>query len=233
MKLCILENDVFDPGMAPHLQRLADAFESLLRRAGADWEIEAFNTIRGEYPESFNSFDAVLLTGSRADAFSDEPWVVELRRRVMALLEQRKKIIGVCFGHQLLGVCLGAKVGRAPQGWGAGRMDYDWHAPSPGQGEAAGALSLLASHRDQVLELPAGATLLASSDFCPVAAFSVDDHVLSVQAHPEMDEIVLGNLIKKRRTLLGEDKYAAGMQSLQDPHDGVEVARMMVAFVEA
>jgi GMP synthase-like glutamine amidotransferase len=238
MKLCILENDVLDPGMAPHLERLAGAFENLFRQAGANWQFDAYNTTQGEYPETFDAYDAVLLTGSRADAFSDAPWVVELRRRVAALLEQRKKIIGVCFGHQLLGVVLGAKVGRAPQGWGAGRMAYrvasPWKAPlaTGDDGSTAQDLALLASHQDQVLELPSGARLMATSDFCPVAGFAVDDYVFSVQPHPEMDEIILGNLIEKRRHILGEERYAAGKQSLQQPHDGVEVARMMVAFVE-
>ncbi len=238
MKICILENDVFDPGMAPHLQRLADSFENLFREAGADWHFEAFNAMQGHYPASFDGYDAVLLTGSRADAWSDEPWVVELRRRVSALLAQRKKLVGVCFGHQLLGVVLGARVGRAPQGWGAGRMAYrvasPWEAPLAmgEEGPRAEDLALLASHQDQVLELPAGARLFASSDFCPVAGFVVGDHVFSIQPHPEMDEIVLGKLLDKRRTVLGEDRYAAGKQSLAQPHDGVAVARMMVAFVE-
>jgi GMP synthase-like glutamine amidotransferase len=238
MKICILENDVYDPGMAPHLQRLADSFENLFREAGADWHFDAFNAMQGHYPASFEAYDAVLLSGSRADAWSDDPWVVELRRQVAALLAQRKKIIGVCFGHQLLGVVLGAKVGRAPQGWGAGRMAYrvasPWQAPlgTGANGAAADDLALLASHQDQVLELPAGARLFATSDFCPVAGFAVGDHVFSIQPHPEMDEIILGKLLDKRRAVLGEDRYAAGKQSLEHPHDGVAVARMMVAFVE-
>ncbi len=239
MKICVLENDVYDPGIAPHLQRLADSFENLFLQAGADWHFDAFNAMQGHYPASFDAYDAVLLTGSRADAWSDEPWVVELRRRVSALLTQRKKIIGVCFGHQLLGVVLGARVGRAPQGWGAGRMAYrvasPWQAPVATGADAAAAddLALLASHQDQVLELPAGARLFASSDFCPIAGFVVGDHVFSIQPHPEMDEIVLGQLLDKRRAVLGEDRYAAGKQSLEQPHDGVAVARMMVAFVES
>ena len=63
----------------------------------------------------------VLLTGSRADSFSDEPWVRVLRGHVSELLERRKPLLGICFGHQLIAHCLGAPVGRAPQGWGMGR----------------------------------------------------------------------------------------------------------------
>ena len=86
--------------------------------AGVPWRFDRFDTPNGRYPESFDDYDVVLLTGSKADSFSDEPWVQELRRRVTGLLQQRKKLLGICFGHQLIAHCLGAEVGRAPKGWG-------------------------------------------------------------------------------------------------------------------
>ena len=232
MKVCVLDNDVLDPVVAPTYVSYGAMFERLLREAGADWSIDIFNTTQGQYPDSFADYDAVLLTGSKADSFSQEPWVVELRHRVDGILAAKQKLIGVCFGHQLVGFCMGAKVGRAPQGWGSGRMTYQWHAPEFPQAEGRQALSLLASHQDQVLELPAGARLLASSDFCPVAAYAVDDHVFCVQAHPEFVEAYSDFILNKRRETLGEAIYQHGIESLADGHDGVQVARMMVAFVE-
>jgi len=65
-------------------------FVRLFRDAGADWDFDVFHTPSGQYPESFDDYGAVVLTGSKADSFSDESWVVELRRRVSVLLEQNK-----------------------------------------------------------------------------------------------------------------------------------------------
>lgn len=227
MKLCILDNDVLDPTLAQTYTSFAAMFERLFRQAGADWEFESFNTVRGEYPDTFDRFDAVLLTGSHADSFSEDAWVKTLREKVSALLQTRQKLLGVCFGHQLIGLCLGAKVGRAPQGWGAGRMSYRWHDH---EGEVD--VGLLASHQDQVHELPPGATLLASNDFCPVAAFSVEDRVFCVQPHPEFVKELSAYLLNKRRAILGEALYARGMASLEQGHDGLSIAHRMVAFVE-
>ncbi len=232
MKVCVLDNDVLDPVVAPTYISYGVMFERLLREAGADWTIDVFNTTQGHYPESFADYDAVLLTGSKSDSFSQEPWVQELRRRVDGILASKQKLIGVCFGHQLVGLCMGAKVGRAPQGWGSGRMTYQWHAPDFPLPDGGDAISLLASHQDQVLELPVGARLMASSDFCPVAAYAVDDHVFCVQAHPEFVEAYSGFILDKRRTILGESLYQKGMDSLLNGHDGVEMARLMVDFVE-
>lgn len=231
MNYCVLDNDVLDPEVAPLYTSYGVMFERLLRGAGAEGTFEIFNTTLGQYPSSFDDFDAVLLTGSRADAFSQEPWVCELRSRVTQLLEARKTLIGICFGHQLIALCLGARVGRAPQGWGVGRLTYQWHVPELTAGRTE--LSLLASHQDQVFDLPPGARLMASSEFCPVAAFAVDQRVFCVQPHPEFVEDYNAYLLGKRRAVLGEATYNAGISSLAPDHDGLVVAQVMRTFMEA
>jgi GMP synthase-like glutamine amidotransferase len=232
MKLCILENDYLDPAIEPTYQGYGAMFQRLLQQAGALGAMDVFNTVKGEYPASFDDYDAVLLTGSRADAFSQEPWVLALRQKVEALLQAKKKLIGVCFGHQLIALCLGAQVGRAPQGWGAGRMTYQWLAADFPQAAGRSDIALLASHQDQVFELPAGATLLARSEFCPVAAYAVADQVFCVQPHPEFVADYSAFLLNKRRAVLGEEKYAACMAGLAQGHEGLAVARMMLAFIQ-
>ena len=233
MKICILDNDVIDPEVAPTYTSYGAMFERLLGDAGAGWTFDRFDTMQGQYPTSFDAYDAVLLTGSRADSFSQAPWVLALRAQVEQLLQARKKLVGVCFGHQLIALCLGAKVGRAPQGWGTGRMTYQWHAHPLSLPLDRSEISLLASHQDQVFELPEGATLLASNAFCPVAAFVVDQHVLCVQPHPEFVEDYSAFLLNKRRALLGEAQYSRSIDSLALGHDGAQMARMMVAFIES
>ena len=131
MKLCILDNDILEGHLADTYGSFGALFTQLFDRVGARWETTVFHTQLGQYPTTFDDFDAVLLTGSRADSFSDAPWVVGLRQQVTQLLAVQKKMVGVCFGHQLIALCLGAQVSRAPQGWGAGRMTYPifvtWH----------------------------------------------------------------------------------------------------------
>lgn len=231
MKICILDNDALDPAVAPVYGSYGAMFVRLLRDAGAQADFDIFNTVQGQYPDSFAAYDAVLLTGSRADSFSREPWVLALRAKVEELLRSGKKLIGVCFGHQLIALCLGAPVGRAPQGWGTGRMQYQWLAPDWPAAQGRTDIALLASHQDQVAELPAGATLLASSAFCPVAAFAVGQQVLCVQAHPEFVEDYSAYLLDKRRTTLGEAQYRGSVDSLAQGHDGADFAAMMLAFI--
>ena len=235
MHLCILENDDLDPPLAQRYSRVAAMFERLFAQAGYQGRIDTFSARHGQYPVSFAAYDAVLLTGSRADSFSDEPWVVTLREQVARLLQDQHKLLGVCFGHQLIAHCLGAPVQRAPRGWRVGRQAYDWlGAPehlglAPGQ---AAQVALLASHQDQVLALPPGATLLATQADCPVAAYALGDQVFCIQPHPEFTPEVSAFLLDKRRALMGEPLYEQSMGSLSEPHDGLALARFMIRFVQ-
>jgi GMP synthase-like glutamine amidotransferase len=69
------------------------------------------------YP-SIEDIDAILLTGSKHDAFDNDAWIVKLVEFTKTVLEQRRvRVIGVCFGHQIVGRALGAKVDRSDKGW--------------------------------------------------------------------------------------------------------------------
>ena len=233
LKICILDNDNLDPAVVDTYVSYGAMTETMFAAAGVPWQFERFNTTRGEYPASFDPYDAVLLTGSKADSFSDEPWVKTLREHVTELLKQRKKLLGICFGHQLIAYCLGAQVGRSPNGWGMGRMDYEWVGARPLKPGAADAtLSLLASHQDQVQTLPAGATLQARSAFCPIAAYSVDDRVFCIQPHPEFVPDYSAWILQKRPESVSADRRERVRADLALPHAGLDVARYMQSFIE-
>lgn len=64
---------------------------------------------------------------SEYDSFVDIPWTNQLVDFVKKILAQdRVKLVGVCFGHQIIGRAMGAKVGRnEEQGWEVSVTDVD------------------------------------------------------------------------------------------------------------
>ncbi|WP_339669740.1 amidotransferase [Dasania marina] len=232
MKLCVLENDVIDEVVADRYPSYGALFTDLFRSARPDIEVDVFDAMNMHYPESFDDYDAVLLSGSRCDAFGQDEWVLELKKRTEQLMAEKKKLIGVCFGHQLIALILGAEMGRAPQGWGMGSMSYSWNKESSPIALEGEGFSLLVSHQDQVLTEPKGATIIASSEFCPIAAFTVDDNVICFQGHPEFVEGYSEYVINKRKASLSEEQYNRFLASLELGHDGKKIAKLMCDFVE-
>ncbi len=50
---------------------------------------------------------------------------------------------------------------------------------------------LLSSHKDQVVRLPERAEVFASTPLCPNSGFTIDDHILTFQGHPEVRQRLL------------------------------------------
>lgn len=60
------------------------------------------------------------------NSFEDAPWItrlVEFTQKVLA--QDRVRVLGICFGHQIVGRALGAKVGRSEDGWEIAVCDMD------------------------------------------------------------------------------------------------------------
>jgi GMP synthase-like glutamine amidotransferase len=80
--------------------------------------------------------------------------------------------------------------------------------------------------------LPDGATLLASSAYCPVAGYTVGEHIICVQAHPEFDLAFSRHLLDEHRPRMGDVQHAASVQALALGHEGQDMARVVVDFIE-
>ena len=73
-----------------------------------EWEGALFPSRNKELIRSLN-------TGF--NAFDNDPWILHLVDFVKEVLAQdRVKVVGVCYGHQIVGRALGAKVARSESG---------------------------------------------------------------------------------------------------------------------
>ncbi|WP_297836833.1 amidotransferase [Pseudomonas sp.] len=231
LRICILETDVLRPELVDQYQGYGQMFERLFSRQPIAAQFSIYNVMHGVYPADDEHFDAYLVTGSKADSFGSEPWIQTLKTYLLQRFELGDKLLGICFGHQLLALLLGGKSERATQGWGVGTHRYTLAPAAPWMTPAINDLTLLISHQDQVTALPDNATVIASSEFCPFAAYHINHQVLCFQGHPEFIHDYSRALLEIRQQALGEVIYTNGVASLEHEHQGVTVAEWMMRFV--
>ena len=149
-----------------------------------------FAVLDGELPSDPDDCDAWVITGSRHGVHDGFAWIADLSLFLRQAHARRRKIVGLCFGHQILAEALDGSVRKHSGGPGIGIMEY-------GVELAAGPkrVSLPSWHFDQVHVAPANARLLARSDFCPYAGLAYGDHAISFQAHPEFSKDYLTALV--------------------------------------
>lgn len=129
LRLAILEADTPLPGIRAKYRSYGGVFTHLFERAVASLEppqplssqltISAHDVVNdlSSYPDP-ETIDAVLITGAKHSAFDNDEWILRLVQYTKRLLEGGKvRVIGVCFGHQIVGRALGAQVGRNTRGW--------------------------------------------------------------------------------------------------------------------
>lgn len=231
MRICILETDILRPQLIEQYHGYGRMFRQLFEKQSIPAQFDVFNVVDGCYPDAAQGYDAYLITGSKADSFGTDPWIQTLREFLLERYDNGDRLIGICFGHQLLALLLGGKTERASQGWGMGIHRYQVTQKPAWMTPQTDTLDMMIWHQDQVTQLPEGATLLASSEFCPNAAYAIGDQVLCFQGHPEFFHDYSRDLLVLRRHAYEPSLYQSAIDSLDQAHQGSAVAEWMMRFI--
>ncbi|NRP24796.1 GMP synthase [glutamine-hydrolyzing] [Aliiroseovarius sp. xm-m-379] len=187
MKIGILQAGHSPDEVRDSVGNYGEMFTRLLD--GHGFEFEIFSVVDGEFPPGIDAADGWLITGSKHGAYEDHDWIGPLEELIRDIRAAGQPLVGVCFGHQIIAQALGGKVEKFAGGWSVGRTEYDF-------GDEV--LALNAWHQDQVTELPEGAEVIASTDFCANAAVIYGDRILTIQPHPEFTADLIAGLIEHR-----------------------------------
>ena len=169
MKLAILETGRPPGNLADEFGDYPAMFARLL---GPGFEIESFDVAGGRAARARRRIDAYLITGSPAGVYDPLPWIEPLQEFIRAA--EDSKMVGICFGHQVMAEALGGHVEKSDKGWGAGLHRYD-DRPRASRGWTAPTRSPIpASHQDQVVVQPPNTEVVAASDFHALCRAGLD-----------------------------------------------------------
>lgn len=102
--MAILKCDTFIPPIKERFGDVDAQFRNLFALSKvARVQADTFECKQMQFPEksSYDRYNGFLVTGSRDSVNGKEEWVAELKKTIVDLHDQQKKIFGVCFGHQV------------------------------------------------------------------------------------------------------------------------------------
>ena len=147
-----------------------------------------------EFIRQFNP-QGIILSGGPNSVYEAQDW-----RAPQVVFELGVPVLGICYGMQAMAEQLGGKVESS------GKREFGY-AEIRARGHSAlfnglqdrtndaghGLLDVWMSHGDKVTELPAGFSVIASSDSCAIAAMADESRKFyAVQFHPEVTHTLKG-----------------------------------------
>ena len=225
MKLGVLETGRPAPQLEQRFGRYDAMFRDLLG-SGFDWT--RYDVQIGELPAAPEEQDAYIVTGSPAGVYDPLAWIAPLKQFLRSA-KGKSKLVGICFGHQVMAEAFGGHVSKSELGWGIGLQSYHVYARAAWMDEVTH-FSIPVSHQDQVIHPPPDTRVLAGSDFNSFGLLEYTDQpAISFQCHPEFDPAYAKALIESRRERLqGVDEAIA---SLDGPNDRPIVAAWIRRFL--
>jgi len=184
---------------------LVSAKRFLLVKHSEGWDVDRCSLWMAKSPHQYdycypasgqpfppaNLYDGVIIFGGAISA-NDHPehaWLRDELIFIESCLKQDIPFFGICLGAQMLARALGATVSAHPEN--LSEVGFCEIKPTAqGSGFIGQPLKIMQWHHE-AFELPHGAQHLAYNDVFANQAYSVGEHVVGVQYHPEVNLDVL------------------------------------------
>jgi len=193
------------PDLAARRGDYEDWIAEGLRDAGP---IEVCRVVDGDPLPDPKAVRGVVVTGSSALVTDREPWSERTGAWQAEVHRAGTPQLAICYGHQLLADHLGGEVGRNPRGREIGHIAVELTDDGEADPLFEGlprTLRVSSSHRQSVLRVPEGATVLAHNEATAHQAYRLGERTWAVQFHPEWDHDVIRAYLEARYDVLRDE----------------------------
>ena len=230
---------------------MIEKFKSPSGSDSDDIEWTPILAVEGELPgrDELNNFDGFIVSGSHYSVNEDKQWIKNLERFVNNVKEAQAenggspRLVGLCFGHQLISKALGGEVAYNPSGRFVFcseeiRINQELRQNAVFEKVFGGGkekLRLLQSHGDAVTDVPPGSTTVASSDTCTHEMIFHGDNILTMQSHPELTvELLVERILPalKSKNIIDEDEEKKSNESFQKALDSENTLTLIKEFIK-
>ncbi len=235
MKIGIFDADHLAPSIVRRYGCYADKFIHFFAPLQASLEqtisFTRYDIVAMQYPKSLHDNDFYIITGSQHSSYENLSWINELEKTIQKLHQYKIKTLGICFGHQLIAQCLGGKVEKSSTGWELGiaathiTQHLEWMQP------ARDFIFTLVSHQDEVTRLPENAVNFAKTNQCIYSGYTIDQHILTLQSHPEFSNEYVRLIIRLQSKNLSPEQHKKAIASLKQSSDTALVLSWVSNFI--
>lgn len=149
-----------------------------------------------------NEFDVAIITGSWAMVTDKLDWSELTANWAQQMVNRDKRLLGVCYGHQIMAYAMGGIVDYNPNGREQGTFNISVNEAGS-KDELIGfmpkSFKAHLSHAQSVIKAPAGSQVLASNSHDANQIIRYGKNALSMQFHPEFTVNILSACMAGRK----------------------------------
>ncbi len=202
-----------------------------------DWAVENKHPVtvtrffKGDPVPAIHSFDLLIVLGGPMgiDDIQQYPWLREEIDFLQEVLAQKKPILGICLGAQLIAKALGSSVYQGRQkeiGWFPLSI-FKNNFPKELQKQIPDEPVVFHWHGD-TFDLPGNSKILASSIATPHQAFIYNDNVIALQFHLETTRESVINLLEHAGDEIIKDDYIQTPEQMLETQQYIEDNRKLL-----
>lgn len=217
----------------------AGAFSSL----GQHWS--HYLVSAGEFPSAaaLSCLKGIVITGSRYSCYDQTlPWIEDLTVLLRTIVAQYKriKVVGICFGCQLLATALGGQTVKSEDysflyGVENVSLNSEFEAEFPSFGLRNYAIA--ECHGDIVTSLPTQGVLYGSSSTAKVEVWGIPGRILCFQGHPDLCPALLTQFhveyMRRRGSQVATKRYESLLSEFSSHTHFQELRTLVKSFLSS
>eukprot|EP00026_Physarum_polycephalum_P016560 Phypoly_transcript_17494.p1 GENE.Phypoly_transcript_17494~~Phypoly_transcript_17494.p1 ORF type:complete len:264 (+),score=33.95 Phypoly_transcript_17494:42-794(+) len=236
LRIAMLKCDTFIPPIRQQFGDVDVQFKNLLQIPKIPLAMDTYECKELQFPQKANwsKYNGFVISGSRNSVNESEEWVRQLKETIVGLNEEKRKIVGICFGHQAVAAALGGVVQPNPKGWQISQHAFTINNNVmnvyPLNSHPRDKVSLMCLNKEIVVKNPKGFEVIGSNDLCDVQGL-LNDNIMTFQGHPEFTPGLMKALLESRRGIIPDAVLEEGLSKINNPIDQAWLADLIVSFI--
>ncbi|CAG8652715.1 28286_t:CDS:2, partial [Racocetra persica] len=187
--------------------------------------IRNYDVVNMEFPEEKDLLETngIIITGSASSAYEDVPWINRLVDFTKLVIDKHQdiKLIGICFGHQIVARAVGGQVIKNSLGWEVGVTEVSL--------TDVGKKIFKTDNKVLVKSI----FVIRFTSKSPIQGMIKGNQVLTVQGHPEFVSEVVKLMTNDRldKGIFAPEFAHTALEAADDKDDSLLIGQRFIEFM--